>query len=154
MTDIIKRADIITAARSYIGTPFVHQGRNRATGLDCIGLIWNVARDVGYDYQMVNNYSSSPNGARVRAGADNALLTPERQGYNKLMPGDVFLVWVSRPGEPQHFGVVGTMSGYLTAIHAFQKVGRVVEHRLVDFWQDRYFKTYLIPGTENPEGIA
>jgi len=121
--------------------------------MDCIGLIWNVAKDVGYDYQMINNYGASPNGSRVQAGADQALFTPERQGYDKLIPGDVVVVWVARPGEAQHFGIIGTKTGYSTVIHAFQKAGMVVEHRLIDFWQNRYIKTYLIPGTENPEGI-
>lgn len=40
------RAEIVAAARGYIGTPYRHQGTQR-TGIDCVGLLIAVASDCG-----------------------------------------------------------------------------------------------------------
>jgi cell wall-associated NlpC family hydrolase len=150
----IKRADIVAAARSYIGVPFVHQGRTKVHGLDCLGLIWAVAKDVGYDYQMRNDYTPAPHSDLLVNGVNAALVKPARQGVSKLMPGDIILSWIAAPGQPQHFAMIGELFGQLSIIHAFQKVGYVTETRLVDFWAKHYVSTHNYPNTENLEGVV
>lgn len=54
MTD--KSAAIVKAAQSYIGTPWLDHGRTRQ-GLDCYGLVLNVLRDVGVDFDPNGEYS-------------------------------------------------------------------------------------------------
>ncbi|MFP4004522.1 MAG: hypothetical protein ACLFV8_12150, partial [Alphaproteobacteria bacterium] len=39
---------IVGIARSYVGTPWRHQGRDRK-GLDCVGLLYLVWCDLGFD---------------------------------------------------------------------------------------------------------
>src|SRR5262245_20267759 len=39
--------DLLSAARSWLGTPFAHQGRQKGIRVDCIGLVIEVCRDVG-----------------------------------------------------------------------------------------------------------
>lgn len=40
-------ASIVTAARSFLGIPYLYGGTNPAVGLDCSGLVLNVARKAG-----------------------------------------------------------------------------------------------------------
>ena len=40
------RADIVAAARRWVGTPYVHQASLIHVGCDCLGLVRGVWRDV------------------------------------------------------------------------------------------------------------
>ncbi|MEM9842167.1 MAG: peptidase P60, partial [Pseudomonadota bacterium] len=39
------RAEVIEAARAWLGTPYRHQASRRGVGADCLGLIRGVWRD-------------------------------------------------------------------------------------------------------------
>lgn len=55
---IILRADVIAAARSWIGTPYQHQASLRGIGCDCLGLVRGVWRDViGKEPEKPHPYS-------------------------------------------------------------------------------------------------
>lgn len=43
----MKRAAIIAVSRTWIGTPFVHQGRVKGLGCDCVGIPLCVAEELG-----------------------------------------------------------------------------------------------------------
>ena len=52
------RADIVLAARSWIGTPYLHQASLKGAGCDCLGLVRGVWRDcVGAEPEPVQPYS-------------------------------------------------------------------------------------------------
>lgn len=56
---MIRRADIIAAARSWIGTPYRHQASVKHAGTDCLGLVRGVWRDVlGEEPETIPAYSS------------------------------------------------------------------------------------------------
>ena len=42
----MRRAAIVAAARSWIGTPYRHQASLKGVGCDCLGLLRGVWRDV------------------------------------------------------------------------------------------------------------
>lgn len=42
----VSRADIIAAARRWIGTPYRHQASLKGVGCDCLGLVRGVWRDI------------------------------------------------------------------------------------------------------------
>ena len=46
---------IAAAARSYVGTPFVHHGRRPGVGLDCAGVAFCAAWDAGL--AVADNFS-------------------------------------------------------------------------------------------------
>jgi hypothetical protein len=60
---VTTRADLLAAARAYLGTPWHHMGRNRRR-LDCVGLLLCAARDAGLDVAEPAPY------ARGRRGPD------------------------------------------------------------------------------------
>jgi hypothetical protein len=48
---IITRMDVVTEARTWLSTPFVHQGWTKGVACDCIGLIKGVGVELGlFDY--------------------------------------------------------------------------------------------------------
>lgn len=141
-------------ARSYIGTPYAHQGRRPKTdsdpgGLDCLGLLICVGRQMGYvasDFD-VSNYAMKPNKTSIIEGCEEYLVRVSR---DEAKPSDVIVVaWDS---HPQHFGIMGTYRlapEHRTIIHAFQREGDkkacVTEHRLTADMMRRIVRVYRFP---------
>ena len=42
----MRSADIVSAARGWLGTPYAHQASLKGIGTDCLGLVRGVWRDV------------------------------------------------------------------------------------------------------------
>ena len=142
---VLRRRDIVAAARSWIGTPYRHQGRGRA-GLDCVGLLVEVANDMRHPVDAPTAYSNQPQGWQLTKPCDDQLWKPKRQ--DKLIPGDlaVFTGW--SPSEPQHFAFVGEGARGISIIHSFSKFDRVLEQPWNKFWTKNYWCLYNLPGTE------
>ncbi len=134
------RSEILTAARAWMDTPFRHQGRCRGVGVDCIGLIVGVARDLGVDTRDRTDYPRQPDGSSLEAALDGQL---RRLAPGTMGPGDVLLLRIRR--MPQH---VGFLAEHGTIIHAHSAAGRVVEMRLNERWWDRLVAAYRLPGVE------
>lgn len=131
--------------RSWIGTPWLHQGRTRA-GVDCVGLILAAAAELGVARAAglkIADYGRQANNHRLQDLCDTHLaqrsLQDLRPGLVALMRFDVY---------PQHVGVLGDYphaAGELSLIHSYQQAGRVVEHRLADVWRARIVAVYAVP---------
>lgn len=142
---IIPRSEIVEVARSWIGTPYRHQGRQKGRAIDCIGLVYGVWLDLGFPpVDIPANYTESPSGTLLQEHADQNLVITDRK---ELYPGDIAILWGWKR-EPQHFAIVGEHAGRLTMIHAFSKRGSVVEHGWDEFWRERLVRIYEFPGTE------
>ncbi|MCA1596139.1 MAG: C40 family peptidase [Chloroflexi bacterium] len=138
----VTRQEIVDQARQYLGVPYLHQGRNRA-GLDCIGLIVLVARDLGMDVQDRADYSVDPEPERLFAGLGQHL---EEVPVEQAGPGDVVLFRVRT--EPQHTGILSAgPDGDPHLIHSYSSpsVARVVE-TVISTWAERMVAAYRFPG--------
>lgn len=134
---------IVAAAKAAIGTPFRHQGRTLGRGLDCAGLAIHCAQQAGIATYDENDYPRQPGGGRLEAAFDQqpALV---RIPVSEMAPGDVLLMTFE--GQPQHVAIVGD-NGMI--IHAYEPIGRVVEHGLNKFWRARIVRAYrFIEDTE------
>lgn len=135
------RTKIITTARSYLGTPFHHQGRLKGVGVDCIGLIVCVLRDLGIEVNDSFDYNGHP---------DSEFLKHKlREHFNEIDPnaardGDIFLFHIGR--NPQHLAFV-TKTYPHSIIHTHQGVGKVVETH-IGSWCERISAAFQIPGIE------
>jgi len=127
------REDIVTEARSFIGTPFVHQGRLKGVGVDCVGLLIEVARAFGHTYNAPADYAMQPDPHAMRtlldANLDRVLLT-------KIMIADI--LWFRVDTNPQHLGIVSNLAPF-SVVHALNRVGggECCEHRVSTKWQRR-----------------
>lgn len=134
------RATIVSAARACLGTPFRHQGRVPGVGLDCAGLAVVALRAAGVEVRDLPSYSRTPHDGRLKAVVDmQPGLRPSRAG---MQPGDLIILRIG--AEPSHLAIC-TEQGI---IHAYEQVGRVVEHRLDDRWAAQVVAVYRAEGAE------
>ncbi len=87
---------LIAAARGYVGVPWRHQGRSRH-GIDCVGLLVCVARDLGIPVEDVRAYEREP-----RAHDLTRLLRRHCTAVSAARPGDIVLM--GRPST--HVGIL------------------------------------------------
>lgn len=134
------RVQIVAEARSWIGTPWVHQHRAKGEGVDCAGLLTSVAHKLGLSDFDVIDYGRLPDGLEMLNICD-AHMT--RIPVTALQPGDAACMRIAR--LPQHIGIVGDyVHGGLSLIHADSGIGRVVEHQLTGKWLDRIVASYVM----------
>lgn len=121
---------LVDIARTYIGTPFHHQGRLPGVGLDCIGVVVCAMREAGLDVSDdVAGYGRLPSGGVFMAAVERRCRSVP---IEEALPGDV-MMFAFRT-EPQHIAIY---TGDNTLIHAYQEVEAVVENSLDDTWRAR-----------------
>lgn len=131
---------IITAARSQIKTPFVHQGRVPGKALDCAGLVVTVARMVGADPLDVVGYSRIPTG--VLGSVMDRQTCLRRIPVDQAAPGDILVMRFKT--DPQHLAILAGA----TIIHSHADVRQCCEHTFDDQWRRRVTAVYRFIGIE------
>jgi cell wall-associated NlpC family hydrolase len=147
------RADIVAAARHYLGQPLRHQGR--AGALDCVGLVLAVAEDLALlDVHgepilraQYANYSAQPVNGFVQEECARRLV---ESPTGRLEPGDVLTLRL--PTVPCHSAIVTEIAGGLAIVHAYSPAKKVVEHRLDDRWLHRIAGVFSFPDLEELYG--
>lgn len=138
------RQEIIKTAREYVGTPFVHQARLKGIGVDCIGLVTGIGKDLGlinYDHVVYPRYSS--NGDQLMFHMRKAFVEID---VDKRQPADVIIYWTDKNSKhPQHLAVL-TDNGI---IHTYDRVKKVVETPSHPTWDDRITHAFQWPGVGN-----
>lgn len=135
------RAEVVEAARKYLGARWQHQARSESA-LDCVGLLVRVGRDLGIADVRVSDYVQHPDGARLLQEAGRYMRKIDRRDFNV---GDALVLRFG--AAPQHFGIVGDyFAGGFSLIHAYRGASMVVEHRLDDVWRRRIVAAYTLPG--------
>jgi cell wall-associated NlpC family hydrolase len=139
------KADIVTRAREYVGTPFRHQGRLPGVALDCVGLCACVGKSLGLEIHDVVDYRRRPDWTRFKAEFDkNGQWIGNSEAV--AVPGTMLLL---REGRHQtHCAIVAEKDGFKTMIHAFEPRGKVVEERITQDWAQRIVAVYLLNGVE------
>lgn len=132
------RQKIIAEARTYLGTPFVHQGRLKGKGIDCIGLIVNVGKSLGLLDHDNTSYGRYPDGKTLMSELRKYLIEKD---IEQLTAGDIAVYWFKNPQMPTHVGIVSDYG----LIHTYADIGKVVEHRLTKAWQKRLYAVFSFP---------
>lgn len=142
----MSRADIIQAARGWLGTPYVHQAATRGVGCDCLGLLRGVWREVlGDEPTRVPAYSADwdePQRTEVLWQAAKRHLRPK--ALNHAAPGDVLLFRMRAGCVAKHLALHSVVGDAPAFIHAYSGHG-VVESRLTASWQRRIVARFCFP---------
>lgn len=132
---------IVAIARQYIGTPYHHQARVPGVGIDCVGVLVCVARELGVIAQDADY------GAYARNARDDELLRILDAHLERLPSpemaeaGDVLTFVIGK--WPHH---VAIKTGPDTLLHSYMGIGRVVETQIGNNWQQRIIAAHRIPG--------
>jgi len=111
------RAEIITEARTWLGVPWRHQGRDRIA-IDCAGLLESVGNNTGaISYKGPVDYRRESDGFRfllhfAKAGCREKSVAEARDG-------DILIFMVERGALPRHCGLRSTKNGRPHVIHSY-----------------------------------
>jgi len=144
MANNVSRTDVVAEARTWLGTPFKHQGCLKGVACDCIGLIKGVGLALcladydpdGPEATAYASYSMNPNSRRMRAGLATWLVPIS---VADATVADIYFMAWGR--EPQHVALI-TDKGI---IHSYSAIGKVVEHALDEDWKRRIVAAYRFP---------
>jgi cell wall-associated NlpC family hydrolase len=123
---MVTRARLIEEFRTWLHTPYRHQGRVKGRGVDCAGLIVCTLRDLGLVADDMTGYTSRPDGT-LRGFVEGQT---ERVALGEQQPGDMLLFqWRN---DPFHLAV---LTGENTIIHSFAINREVCEHSIDEKWR-------------------
>jgi NlpC/P60 family putative phage cell wall peptidase len=133
-------------ARTWIGTPYVHQASAQGAGCDCLGLLRGVWRALyGCEPAPIPPYSPdwSEAGGRedLMAAADKWL---ERKDISNAQAGDVLLFRMRAGAVAKHLGIAGDVGAAPSFIHAYSGHG-VLESPLSEPWARKIAARYQFP---------
>lgn len=129
---------VIAEARSWVGVPFLHQGRSRE-GVDCVGLVIVVGRACGL---LPADFERTAYGRTPFRGVLIEQISEVCERAEVAAPGTLVAIRWNR--EPHH---VAICTGP-TLIHANARVGRVVEHGYRAQWPALTESVWKLPGVE------
>ena len=137
------RLAVLTAAKTWLGTPYCHQASHKGAGCDCLGLVRGVWREVyGEEPMPVPPYTpnwAEESGAETLLRAAQTCFLPLEN--NAARPGDVALFRMHSKAPCKHIAI---LSGPTTLIHAYW--GRAVtETHLVPYWARRWVYSFSFP---------
>jgi NlpC/P60 family putative phage cell wall peptidase len=140
-------ADIVNAARGWIGTPYRHQASLKDIGCDCLGLVRGVWRDVlGAEPEIAPPYSPG----WAEADGREALVLASRRNLveiavTEFRAGDVLLFrW--RPHLPAKHAGIAVSERHM--VHAHEGAA-VTEISLDGWWRRHLAHAFRFPGVDD-----
>lgn len=145
----------VSAARKWIGTPYVHQASRLGAGCDCLGLLRGVWRDVfGREPEIAPPYTPGwdevGRAEVLRAAADRHMARTILQSARQ---GDVVLFRMRRDAIAKHLGILTTTGADPRFIHAYSGHG-VVESALSAPWIARIAHIYAFPDAHRTDDLT
>lgn len=140
----LSRAQIVAAAKGWIGTPYRHQASLKGAGCDCLGLVRGVWRElIGPEPEAPGAYSpdwAETGGHERLAEAGIRHFVPVSIGI--AAPGDVLLFRWRSHVPAKHVGILTAPDAM---VHA-QDGARVCEAPLSNWWRRRIAYVFSFPG--------
>lgn len=139
----IHRADVLAAARLWLGTPYVHQASCLGSGCDCLGLIRGIWRTLyGEEPEKMPNYSADwaeAKGAETLHDAAARWMKPVETSMAK--PGDILLFRWRKTLPAKHVAIMSSPSKF---IHACEGLP-VSEVCFSNWWRRRIAYAFQFP---------
>lgn len=145
MTGALDPALVLSAARQWLGTPYLHQARCRGAGCDCLGLILGIWADLGGTAPQIPPYSQDWSEAGHtehlwRAAQDLLIARP----VAAAVPGHVILFRMRAGCVAKHLGILSGTAAEPSFIHSMSGRG-VVQSRLTAPWARRLVAAFALP---------
>lgn len=118
------REEILSEARTYLGTRWIHQGRTQKQGVDCLGLLLVVGESFGVHLNMPTDYPRRPDGRFLSCFKECF----DNGDMSDLKVGDVLVFAEGK--HPCHCGIYTVYRGEPGVIHAHAGLRSVIEQTL------------------------
>jgi NlpC/P60 family putative phage cell wall peptidase len=137
---------VVAEARSWIGTPYLHQASVKGAGADCLGLLRGVWRACfGAEPEVVPAYTADwaePDHREVLMEAACRLLNAKPK--SDAAQGDVLLFRMREGSIAKHLGIQSETGPGARFIHAYTAHG-VIESPLSRPWERRIAARFAFP---------
>lgn len=158
----VARTKVIEIAKSFIGTPYHHQGRVKGLrgGIDCCGLIICVAWELGISDYDIDGYSMVADGVDLTREFETNC-----QRVAQGRPGDIALIRVA--GVARHCAILSFLGDKenspstpntqhltptLSIIHSARTYKGCVEHVLDPVLESNIMAYFAYPGVTDDDG--
>lgn len=131
------RERVVEIARSWIGTPYLHQGSLRGVGSDCLGLLCGIWREhCGHEPDGVPAYTPDWSEPSRDEQLWRGLRAQMREVRGVPVPGEVLLFRMRSGSVAKHIGIAASVGQKPSFVHAYRGHG-VVESPLSTPWRRR-----------------
>jgi hypothetical protein len=141
----VRARQIVDEALSWVGTPFVHQGHIKGTGVDCANFIREVSVATGAtpDVDFERNYRRREDGTQMLIELVRYMEPVE--GFENAKPGDVIALHDGRDLEkPKHLAFLTQLEPYPKMCHASERGVRA--HIINAHFRGRIHSIWRRPG--------
>lgn len=138
------RDRVLTAARNWIDTPYMHAASMRGVGCDCLGLVRGIWRDIyGDEPEMPPPYA--PDWIET-CGRETLKEAAARHmnaiGPDAALPGDLVLFRIGYGSVAKHAAILTDEN---KIIHAYSRHA-VIESPMGTWWKRRLTYAFSFPG--------
>lgn len=128
--------DVVRIAREYIGTPICWQARQKGVGIDCVGLIVCIAKEMDIHLDDYAEYRPT-NAGLLNRMKEQFIETDE------LVPGTILVMCAKlRVRRAQHLAIYTCKK----LLHAHVSAKRIVEHGFLSPYPERVVAMFRYPG--------
>lgn len=144
---MITRTKVVHAARSWIGTPYHHRASLKGAGVDCIGLVLGVWRELfGSEPEVLPAYS----GDWAEATGQEAMLAAAHRHFDAvplkhIKPGDILVFRLRAETIAKHTAILSEPG---RMIHAQEGVP-VSEVTISPWWRRRIAGAFAFPNVSD-----
>lgn len=135
------RDDLAAVARTWVGVPWRHLGRDRIRGVDCVGLVIKCAHQIGATDFDTKNYGRRPVPTDFLREMRDQLVQIQKQNMGH---GDIGVF--REPRHPCHTGIVDVdEQGRRWIIHSYAPYRKVIREPLTGQRLGRLLMAFRLP---------
>ncbi|MBF9044841.1 peptidase [Rhodobacterales bacterium HKCCE4037] len=137
-------SDVVSIARTWLGTPYIHQTSCKGAGCDCLGLILGVWREIHGTLPApvpayTNDWSEVSGEERLLKAARAHLV---EKPVADAAPGDVLIFRMRASAVAKHVAIQSAVEPIPRFIHAYSGCG-VTESALTAPWSRRVVARFV-----------
>lgn len=140
-------AEVCETARSLIGVPYRHRGRQPQHSLDCVGVLAVTLRSHDLCSHDLPDYAAWRTDDTLIRELDACLIRAGDDDLEEVLHG--FVVGFAIGRHHMHVGVAVPHATGTGMVHACLRRGKVIEHVLDEKWARRLVASWAMPGVED-----
>ena len=140
---------VLAIARTWLGTPYLHQSSVQSVGCDCLGLARGILRALHGDepWEVLPYSRDWDEAGRQEVLAEAARAALIKSPLDDAGPGTLILFRMATGAPAKHCGILGASVIRPRLIHAYDRSG-VVEEAFTPAWSRRAAFAFVFPAQD------